>query len=72
MTKPHAVVTGGSAGIGLELSRLLPKDGYDLFISGSATGSILLHASLVTRAQTSPPSNRTCRPRKERAFFWTP
>lgn len=36
MTKPLAVVTGGSAGISLELSRLLAKDGYDLFISGSS------------------------------------
>ncbi|WP_219951261.1 SDR family NAD(P)-dependent oxidoreductase [Dickeya zeae] len=34
MTKPFALITGGSAGIGLEIARLLAKDGNDLIITG--------------------------------------
>ncbi|MGM3162986.1 SDR family NAD(P)-dependent oxidoreductase [Dickeya undicola] len=34
MTKPLALITGGSAGIGLEIARLLAKDGNDLIITG--------------------------------------
>ncbi len=36
MARPLAIVTGGSAGIGLEIARLLVLDGYDLLISGSS------------------------------------
>lgn len=36
MAKPFAIVTGGSTGIGLEIARLLARDGYDLLISGSS------------------------------------
>lgn len=34
MTRQVALVTGGSGGIGLELTRLLTVDGYDLVITG--------------------------------------
>lgn len=37
MTKPIALVTGGSAGIGLEIARLLANDGHDLVITGSSS-----------------------------------
>lgn len=36
MAKPYAIVTGGSAGIGLEFARLLARDNHDLLISGSS------------------------------------
>lgn len=36
MSNPFAMVTGGSAGIGLEIARLLARDGNDLLISGSS------------------------------------
>ncbi len=37
MDKPIALVTGGSAGIGYEIARLLAEDGYDLIITGSSS-----------------------------------
>lgn len=36
MPNQFAIVTGGSAGIGLEIARLLARDSYDLLISGSS------------------------------------
>lgn len=37
MTEALALVTGGSAGIGFELAKLLANDGYDLIITGSSS-----------------------------------
>lgn len=34
IVKPRALVTGGSAGIGLEIAKLLAEDGHDLIITG--------------------------------------
>ena len=36
LLKPRALITGGSAGIGLELAKLLAAHGYDLLISGAS------------------------------------
>jgi len=37
MTNRLALVTGGSAGIGLELARMLARDGYELVVTGSSS-----------------------------------
>ncbi|WP_319532763.1 SDR family NAD(P)-dependent oxidoreductase [uncultured Cohaesibacter sp.] len=34
--KPRVLITGGSAGIGYELAKLLASDGYDLIINGAS------------------------------------
>ncbi|MGN1398086.1 MAG: SDR family NAD(P)-dependent oxidoreductase, partial [Streptococcus gallolyticus] len=34
MTKPLALVTGGNAGIGFEISQILVVNGYNLVIAG--------------------------------------
>lgn len=34
MTKPLALVTGGNAGIGFEISQILAVNGYNLVIAG--------------------------------------
>ncbi len=41
-TRPLAVVTGGSSGIGLELARGLAKRGYDLVIGGQEQSKLVL------------------------------
>ena len=37
-TKPFAVVTGGSSGIGLELAKQFAQNGYDLLIAAEGEG----------------------------------
>ena len=41
-SRPLAVVTGGSSGIGLELARELARRGYDLVIGGQETSKLVL------------------------------
>ncbi|WGL17782.1 SDR family NAD(P)-dependent oxidoreductase [Microbulbifer bruguierae] len=36
INRPLALITGGSAGIGLELARLMARDHYDLIITGAS------------------------------------
>ncbi|EEB83627.1 SDR family NAD(P)-dependent oxidoreductase [Roseobacter sp. GAI101] len=37
IVRPRALVTGGSAGIGLEIAKLLAANGHDLIITGRST-----------------------------------
>ncbi|MDH3000960.1 hypothetical protein A1D23_10890 [Chelonobacter oris] len=58
MSKPLALITGGSAGIGLEIARLLAADGHDLIITGAgervfaAADSLKSHGGEVIAVQS--------------------
>jgi short-subunit dehydrogenase len=46
-TKKHALITGGTSGIGLELAKLFAKDGYDLSIVARDEEELASAASLL-------------------------
>ena len=54
-TKPLAVITGGSGGIGLELAKVFASEGYDLVIAADSA------AKLKEAVQQIEPSNEKAR-----------
>ena len=71
-SRPFAIVTGASTGIGFELAKRCAKEGYDLLIAADEPEIEKAAASLERAVPRSKPSRPTLRPPKAWTSFMQP
>ena len=71
-SRPFAIVTGASTGIGFELAKRCAKEGYDLLIAADEPGIEKWRVRSVGEGRKSRPSRPTLQPRKVSTSFMQP